>query len=508
MLIGAVLMAAGCTPKSNSAAPPLSTTVFSPTSTSTTTGVVPSGTSTTLVVLTDPALPNTVSGTLYFDANADGVKDVGEAGVPGVIVSMGARSLTTDANGSYLFDAVSGVKSLRINTAWFRTQCDSLNCPPGPGPDNNVAVENQLLYARDVPTDAGARINVGLLPDSATEEGYPLLADGNYNSIDVAVRLSRIDVPTSAEECERGAKAEHLCAVGDHPTASLAIHNQGTEPIQDIVVAVESAPGLRADSIIQSQFLPSPLNSQPYEISPYDPTTGTILVSVHGPLPAGSIAYAEMRQVVEPTAIASPLPLPLFNPYDRQVYARIVSMGTPGEVDSPLCAGWGSCSPASGPHNKLQNSDEMDESGWNVQGVAGPQLQEFLMQARWTDKLANGQAVAEVSFTNTGTETLRNVLLLAAVPVGTAEVSQNGMWTAEAAPGSVGTIWPGQVNPGGTVSVQLVMPAGSASGPLRFSVGSVATGRHAEGPTPFPPSSVDIAAFNLAHVVELQLSDA
>ena len=506
MLISSVLIAAACTPQSHADTPPSSSAAFNPTST--TSAVTASPSSTAPAQLTDEVLPNTVSGTLYFDANADGVKDVGEVGVPGVIVSMGSRSITSDIHGSFLFDAVSGVKSLRVNTAWLRTQCDSLNCPVGPGPDNDVAVENQLLYARDMATDAGVRINVGLLPDSATEEGYPLLAGGDYNPIDVAVRLSRIDVPTSAEDCERGAKAEHLCAIGDHPTASLAIHNQGTEPISDIVVAVESAPGLRSDSLILSQSLPSPLNSQPYEVSPYDPNTGTVVVAVHGPLPAGSIAYAEMRQVVEPNAIASPLPLPLVNPYDRQVYARIVSIGVPGEADSSLCAGWGSCLSASGPHNKLQDFDEMDESGWNVQGAPGALTQDFSLQARWVESLPSGEKVAEVSFTNSGTESLRNVQLVAAAPAGTVDDAHNSMWAASVPEGSLATIWPGQVNPGGTVKVQLVIPAGSAGAPLRFSVGSVASSRHAEGPTPFPPSSVDIAAFNLAHVVELRLSDA
>jgi hypothetical protein len=453
-----------------------------------------------------PPEPGTVSGSLYFDMDADGVRDQGEPGLGGVQVSMGTRAVATDINGGFLINRLSGMKSLRVNTAWFRTQCDALDCPVGPGEDNDVGVENQLLYARDINTDIGARINVGLRPDWAAEDGYPLSTDPtDANPVDVAVRLSRIDVPTSTVECERGTTKEHLCAPGDHPSASLAIHNQGTEPISDIVVAIESAPGLRSDSITLSVALPSPPDTQPVVVQPYDPNTGTVLISVKGPLPPGSVAYYEMRQVVDADAFASPLPLPLANPYDRQVYARVVSIGTPGEVDSSLCDGWGSCLSASGPHNKLENFEEMDESGWNVQGPPRPSVQSFDFSARWADNLPTGESVAELTFTNTGTEVFRNVRLLAVVPDGVGADSRNSVWSITDKPSTWATTWPGQVSPEGTVTVQLIVPAGTSGKLLRFAIGAVQVGRHPEGPIPFPPSSVDTVAFNKSHVVELLL---
>ncbi len=464
--------------------------------------------------------PHTIAGSLYFDADGDGVRDASEVGVADVEVSFGARSRTTAEDGSFLFTDVSGDKTVRINTAWFRTQCNALDCDAGPGRDNDVAVENQLLFARKVDGDAGARIDVGLRPDWKAETGYPLSANpGDVNKVDVAVRLSRVAVEGSDEECERGEIVEHLCAAGDHPTASLAIHNQGTKPISEIVIAIESPSGLRHDKVIASASLPNPPNSNPKTMTPFDENTGTYTFVVVGPIPPAAVAYYDVSQVVDEDAYSSAEPYVRKNPYERQAYARVVSIAQGAlEADSMLCDGWGDCETASGPHNKLENSDEMDESGWNV--VAGDTvdpLESFELTAE-VDGDGAGPTIT-IEFTNTGSEVLRNVQITAAVPPGI-EIDDE-RWGETDEKNLFATRWPGQVSPGGTVSVTLELgtdadtdpdtdpdpDTDAAAGAVVVTVSEVLTGRHAEGPTPFPASVVDLDEFNAESAVVIDLAD-
>ena len=54
-----------------------------------------------LVGAVAPVAAGTVTGVVFVDANGNGTREAGEAGLPGVLVSDGAQVLPTDAAGSY-----------------------------------------------------------------------------------------------------------------------------------------------------------------------------------------------------------------------------------------------------------------------------------------------------------------------------------------------------------------------------------------------------------------------
>ena len=110
----------------------------------------------------DVAEANTIKGTLYLDINSDGVHDANEPGIPNIVVSAEHETSVTNSAGRYSLRNQAGpVTTLRFSSAWFRTQCDSLNCPAGPGKDNNIPVVNQLLVAHDLDASAGLIVNAG-----------------------------------------------------------------------------------------------------------------------------------------------------------------------------------------------------------------------------------------------------------------------------------------------------------------------------------------------------------
>ena len=79
----------------------------------------------------DVTADGVVSGTVYQDANNNGVHDPAEPGVPGVIVAAGASSTLTNADGAWSM-SLSGEVRVRVVTGWYRSQCGSLNCLPAP----------------------------------------------------------------------------------------------------------------------------------------------------------------------------------------------------------------------------------------------------------------------------------------------------------------------------------------------------------------------------------------
>ena len=87
------------------------------------------------VILTtapDAGAAGVVTGTVYRDANNNGVRDNGEPGVGGIVVSGGGTSTLTNSDGAWSM-TFTGTVSLRIATGWYRSQCDELDCPAGPG---------------------------------------------------------------------------------------------------------------------------------------------------------------------------------------------------------------------------------------------------------------------------------------------------------------------------------------------------------------------------------------
>jgi len=67
------------------------------------------------------AAAGAVSGTVYRDANNNGVKDAGEAGVAGVVIASAGAATTTASNGTWSL-AVSGTTTVQAFTGWFRSR--------------------------------------------------------------------------------------------------------------------------------------------------------------------------------------------------------------------------------------------------------------------------------------------------------------------------------------------------------------------------------------------------
>ena len=80
-------------------------------------------------------VPAVVSGAVYVDANNNGLRDGGEAGIPGVTVKLVpvcgcARTTTTDANGDYAFTDV-GAGEYELIECQPAGYCDGLDARNG-----------------------------------------------------------------------------------------------------------------------------------------------------------------------------------------------------------------------------------------------------------------------------------------------------------------------------------------------------------------------------------------
>ena len=105
------------------------------------TALVLGGTLLLPVVLSAPAsaVDGVVQGHVYRDLDDDGVHDVGEPGLRGVVLRSGSRSTITDAEGYYAFTGVTQTISIRADAGWFRTQCTSAFSGPSSGDANTAS---------------------------------------------------------------------------------------------------------------------------------------------------------------------------------------------------------------------------------------------------------------------------------------------------------------------------------------------------------------------------------
>lgn len=191
-----------------------------------------------------------VAGYLYRDLDNDGVRDVEEPPVSGVVIRSGNRSTITDVAGYYTFTGVSSPINLRVDTGWFRSQCTSSYsgpssgakhtalCPDpdaGAGADQDFRVVNQLISATAAP---GSEASLGLTPDWVGD-GYDdfSTAPDAAVPVDAAVRLSPgYRMPGAAADCLR-----FVCRPGETQWMLVQWLNQGTEPLTGMR-AVVTAP--------------------------------------------------------------------------------------------------------------------------------------------------------------------------------------------------------------------------------------------------------------------------
>jgi len=205
-----------------------------------------------LVTAQDAGAAGIVSGTVYRDANNNGVRDNGEPGVGGIVVSAGEASTLTADDGTWSITATGSV-NLRVTTGWYRSQCDQLSCPVGPGPDQDFGVNNQMVVTT-VNADSNPVVDAGIVPD--WPGGYPIPSARPMpaNTVDVSSRVSFI-APTGGPgtNCFRNTLiANRSCAIGDQPHFLAQVYNEGTTPIANPSGYLELPPGTSFVSIAPS----------------------------------------------------------------------------------------------------------------------------------------------------------------------------------------------------------------------------------------------------------------
>jgi len=137
----------------------------------------------------------TLSGTVFFDYNGNGLRDVGEPGIEGARVSVGTLSSATDANGSY---SLSGVSSGEIQV-YVQSSTDD----PATG-FRYVSVFNGWVDI-DAYEMNGVQVPAQYLADTdvqAIEEPVNLTISGNQE-LDVALMQGFLTLPYREEEADQ-----------------------------------------------------------------------------------------------------------------------------------------------------------------------------------------------------------------------------------------------------------------------------------------------------------------
>lgn len=283
-------------------------------------------------------------GTIYRDLNQNGVHDRGEPGVAGIVVATASDSAVTDADGAWLLDVRPGERITAL-TGWYRTQCQDVDCPRGPGADQDFSVKYQSIVSR-AGQGARTRLDLGLLPDWAG--GYPMPSRADYapNGPDVAVRLKYVK-PTgdAGSACFRTDDIRHrACAIGDRPTLLLEISNEGKTPLVDLEGHVELARGTTFVSLSTSVSPPNHPALDGFRHGEFDPASGRLPFAIDGTLPPGAMALYELVVEVAPEAPITTA-FQVKGEYPNQVGARITSVWRDAEsvrctIDDLSCP-WG-----------------------------------------------------------------------------------------------------------------------------------------------------------------------
>ena len=308
-----------------------------------------------------------VSGTVYRDANNNGVRDAGEPGVGNIVISAGASSVVTNANGAWAMTLVGNVE-VRVVTGWYRSQCNDLNCPVGPGSGQDFAVDSQRIVA-SVTAEANPVLDAGIVPD--WQGGYPIPSARPLpaNTADVSARVSFI-APTgaaAASNCFRtGTAGNRACAIGDQPQFLAQIFNEGTAALTDPSGYLELP---AATSFVSLAPSVSPANHPALgavTLGTFNATTGRLPFTLNGTLPAGGAAmYTATLQVVAGAPLTTTFQTS--GSYPNPVGIRITSVTNDVEGDG--------CAPAAtncqyGQTNKQIAPDNSDTVGFAI--VAAP----------------------------------------------------------------------------------------------------------------------------------------
>lgn len=425
--------------------------------------------------------PGEINGTVFYDINNNGVHDPGEPGMEGLLVRFGTGSSApqafTDADGRFEFTGLSGTANLEVFTGWFRSQCDSMFCPAGPGADNDFAVINQFIVLEDADADTGGTFNVGVIPDwdgQGTYATYP--ADGTEvlgTPVDIAVRSSY------GTGCGQGTTAQRLCSPGDRIRFRFAFFNQGTDTLSNPIFALQVPIGHVVDDASwfdNGQAIPTADNVS--VVRPFDAALGYGIYRLDGTIPRGASSTMFMEVDVTNDAIGSPEPYATADPRDKQIVVQILQMDQTGDWDSDLCLDseqewqYGTCAlNPLGQHNKILATDHSEAATWNVTGDFVPrsdQLQVvFTLNSPGQLQCGAGAPLVEstVAVTNqsTGDSPLRNIEIMAEVPEGLIfNLADNPGWFI-AGDGSPRTFINLHMLPGATVEIPLYLQVDATS---------------------------------------------
>jgi SdrD B-like domain len=327
----------------------------------------------------------TVSGWVYRDLDNDGIRDAAEPGVAGIRVHRnsgnGTPTATTDANGHWSLTGItpgaSGV--LQVETGWFRSQCSGLNCPVGPGPDNDFLTKNQFIqFPLSALTGSRADLSVGLLPDwpgSTSAAPMPVGGAVPANAVDVAARLS-----WASSTCSDGTLL--ICRPGDTYTVTGQIHNQGTRALTGLTarLALPGGDGFAAgQSVVLTDAATSP-SVTGVTVGAFDPATDSVSLTFTGNLVAGGLIRVTAAVLVGATQGtagckrgAPTAACPTGEPQGAPLVLAVTHIDQTGDPDSfgPGCSAVDIRLCPTGIHDKQVEPDEVDPVGHNVDSSLG-----------------------------------------------------------------------------------------------------------------------------------------
>ncbi len=277
----------------------------------------------------------TASGVVYRDANNNGVRDATEVGVAGIVVSSPTTSTVTNGSGAWSLQ-ITGKQQVQVYTGWYRTQCNALDCPVGPGADQDFKVEYQKLVANANAAN-NPRLDVGVTPD--WNGSYPIpRAPIPVNATDVSLRVSFVKPTGNAarSNCYRTKDpANRACAIGDRPQFLVQVYNEGTTPIPTPSGHLQIPAGTQVVSITPSANPANHAGLGPITYGALDPATRRIRFTTTGTLAPGAVGLYNLTLEVLPGAPIT-TSLQTSGEYPNPVGVRLTSLSNDAEGD--ICA--------------------------------------------------------------------------------------------------------------------------------------------------------------------------
>jgi hypothetical protein len=315
----------------------------------------------------------TASGTIYRDVNDNGVRDRGEPGVPGIVVQTGSTATITNDRGAWTLP-ITERQRIDVLTGWYRSQCDTLTCPVGPGRDQDFGVTYQNISVVAI-ASKNPRLDLGLVPD--WPGGYPMPNRRRVpaNPVDVAARVSFVK-PTGdagASNCYRTDDIRHrACAVGDRPSFLLQVYNEGTRPLTSLAGHLQLP---RGTTLVSAEPSTTPRNHPAMgtlAVGSTDPWTRRVPFAITGTLPPAAAAMYRVTLRIDANAPITTT-LQTQGSYPNPIGVRITSVvddaeGAPCAAADLTCR-WGVTDRQAAP-------DDSDTVGFAIVPVPGSSVRD------------------------------------------------------------------------------------------------------------------------------------